>query len=82
MKVENFEKKASNKSPDFHEDYNRLIEDYISLKSEWITILQTGELTKYKKYTTSFVLVIAMAPCQVKYINVIFVWVDAITKGR
>lgn len=44
--------------------------------------MQKGALSKYKKYSSASVVIVTSAPRQTRYINVVFVRVDAITKGR
>lgn len=44
--------------------------------------LQKGDLAKYKKEHPSATMVMTTTPWLIKYINVVFVRVDAITEGQ
>lgn len=44
--------------------------------------MQRGKLSKYGKEPSSSALVIMLAPQEIKYINVVFVRIDVVTRAR
>lgn len=79
MKPRNIKRrKASEKWCDFHED---LTNDCLSLKVRVDRHHQKGEPTEYKKEQSYSVMVVSVVPGPIKYINMAFTRVNAVTKG-
>lgn len=74
--------KASNDWYDSHEYYDHVTNDFMSMKVRINNHLRSGEISKYKKETSSTTMVLAATSHPIKYINAIFSWVDTITKRR
>lgn len=83
MRTDNLEKiRGSNKWYILHEDFGNLVEDYISFKVQDDNYMQRGEFSKYRKEPFPSIVVLTPALWQTKYINVVFVRADVVTKGR
>lgn len=82
MKPEIVDKcKAVGKWCEFHEDYEHLTNNCLSLRARVDERIKKGELSKYKKNQAPDALVILKVPKPVKYINSVFTRVDVVTKS-